>query len=53
MLKVGDVVLELSNLNRELEVLSNEAQLNESINRNRDTRLGITQNDLAQQPTSP
>jgi len=48
MLKVGDVVLELSNLNRELQVLSQEAALSESINRNRDTRLGITQNELTQ-----
>jgi len=48
MLKKGDVILELSNLNRELTVLQQEAQLNESINRVRETRLGITQNDLAQ-----
>jgi len=51
MLKKGDVILELSNLNRELQVLSQEAQLSESINRNRDTRLGITQNDLNQRQT--
>lgn len=48
MLKKGDVILELSNLNRELQVLGQEAQLSESINRNRDTRLGITRNDLEQ-----
>ena len=48
MLKEGDIVLELSNLNRELQVLQNEASLNESINRVRETRLGITQNDLQQ-----
>lgn len=48
MLKKGDVILELSNLNRELDVLSREASLNESINRVRETRLGITQNDLQQ-----
>lgn len=48
MLKKGDVILELSNLNRELNVLQNEASLNESINRVRETRLGITQNDLQQ-----
>ena len=48
MVKKGDVILELSNLNRELDVLSNEASLNESINRVRETRLGITQNDLQQ-----
>jgi HlyD family secretion protein len=48
MLKAGDIILELSNLNRELQVLQNEAALNESINRVRETRLGITQNDLQQ-----
>ncbi|HTE29127.1 MAG TPA: HlyD family efflux transporter periplasmic adaptor subunit, partial [Chryseolinea sp.] len=48
MLHTGDVVLELSNLNRELAVLSQEAQLSESINRSRDTRLGITRNELEQ-----
>lgn len=48
MLKAGDVILELSNLNREIQVLTQEAALSESINRNRDTRLGITRNDLDQ-----
>ena len=48
MLKAGDIVLELSNLNREIQVLSQEAQLSESINRNRDTRLNITRNELDQ-----
>jgi len=48
MLKEGDVILELSNLNREIAVLSQEAQLSESINRSRDTRLGITRNELEQ-----
>ena len=51
MLKAGDVILELSNLNRELAVLQQEAQLNESINRVRDTRLAITRNDLDQRQT--
>jgi len=51
MLKQGDIILELSNLNRELQVLGQEAQLSESINRNRDTRLAITQNDLQQRQT--
>lgn len=51
MLKAGDVILELSNLNTELSVLGQEAQLSESINRNRDTRLGITRNDLEQRQT--
>jgi HlyD family secretion protein len=48
MLKKGDVILELSNLNRELTVLTQEASLNESINRVRETRLGISRNDLQQ-----
>jgi HlyD family secretion protein len=51
MLNKGDVIMELSNLNRELSVLSQEATLNESINRNRQTRLGLEQNDLQQQQT--
>ncbi|MEX2233680.1 MAG: HlyD family efflux transporter periplasmic adaptor subunit [Cyclobacteriaceae bacterium] len=51
MLKEGDVILELSNLNRELQVLQQEAQLNESITRQRDTRLAITRNDLEQRQT--
>lgn len=50
-LKKGDVILELSNLNRELAVLQQEAQLNESITRQRDTRLAITRNDLEQRQT--
>lgn len=51
MLKEGDVILELSNLNRELTVLSQEAAFNESITRVRDTRLNITKNDLEQRQT--
>jgi HlyD family secretion protein len=51
MLKEGDIVLELSNLNREIQVLQQEAQLNESINQLRSTRLNLTQNDLLQQQT--
>jgi HlyD family secretion protein len=51
MLKEGDIVLELSNLNREIQVLQQEAQLNESINQLRTTRLDLTQNDLLQQQT--
>lgn len=51
LLKKGDVILELSNLNRELSVLQQEAQLNESITRQRDTRLAITRNDLEQRQT--
>ena len=49
MVKKGDVILELTNLNRELSVLTQEANLNESINRVRQTRLQLTQNDLNQQ----
>lgn len=48
MLKKGDVILELSNLNRELTVLQQEASFNESINRARETRLNIMRNDLEQ-----
>jgi HlyD family secretion protein len=51
MLKQGDVILELTNLNRELAVLQQEAQLNQSINETRQARLGITQNDLQQRQT--
>jgi HlyD family secretion protein len=49
MLKQGDIILELSNLNRELTVLQQEASFNESINRARETRLNIMKNDLDQQ----
>src|SRR5690606_23065024 len=49
MLQAGDVILELSNLDRELAVLSQEASFNESITRIRDTRLNITRNELEQQ----
>src|SRR5579871_5084563 len=51
MLKAGDVIMELTNLNRELAVLSQEAALNESINKTRDTRLNITKNDLDERAT--
>lgn len=51
MVKAGDVIVELSNLNLELSVLQNEATLNESINRVRETRLSVTQNDLQQRQT--
>lgn len=49
MVKKGDRIMELTNLNRELSVLSQEASLNESINRVRQTRLQLAQNDLIQQ----
>ncbi|MBN8575359.1 MAG: efflux RND transporter periplasmic adaptor subunit [Cyclobacteriaceae bacterium] len=48
MLKQGDVILELTNLNRELTVLQQEASFNESINRARETKLNIMRNDLEQ-----
>lgn len=46
ILTKGDVILELANLNRELSVLGQEASLYESINRVRQTRLQLSQNDL-------
>jgi HlyD family secretion protein len=49
MLKAGDVILELTNLNRELTVLQQEASFNESINRARETKVTIMKNDLEQQ----
>ena len=49
ILKKGDIILELANLNRELSVMGQEASLNESINRVRQTRLQLSQNDLLQQ----
>jgi HlyD family secretion protein len=39
----------MANLNRELSVMGQEAGLNESINRVRQTRLQLSQNDLQQQ----
>ncbi|HCM77797.1 MAG TPA: efflux transporter periplasmic adaptor subunit [Cytophagales bacterium] len=48
LVKEGDLILELTNLSRELSVLQQEAQQVESINRSRDTRLGLTRNDLEQ-----
>jgi len=51
MLKKGDIILELTNLNRELSVLQQEASFNESINRARETKLNIMRNDLEQRQT--
>lgn len=51
IVKRGDVILELTNLNRELSVLQQEASFNESINRARETRLNIMRNDLEQRQT--
>jgi HlyD family secretion protein len=48
MMKKGDVILELTNLSRELSVLQQEASFNESINRARETKLNIMRNDLDQ-----
>lgn len=51
MMRKGDVILELTNLNRELTVLQQEASFNESINRARETKVVIMRNDLEQQQT--
>ncbi len=48
MLKAGDIILELNNLNRELSVLQQEASFNESINRARETMVTLQRNDLDQ-----
>jgi len=48
MLKEGDVILELTNLNREMQVLQQESSFNESINRARETKQTIMKNDLDQ-----
>jgi HlyD family secretion protein len=49
VLKKGDVILELTNLNREISVLDQESNLTQTLNRSRDTRLLLTQNALRQQ----
>ncbi len=51
IVKAGDPIIEISNLNREIAVLQQEADLVQSINRSRDTRLGILTNDLNQRQT--
>jgi len=51
IVKKGDLIIEISNLNREIAVLQQEADLVQSINRSRDTRLGILTNDLNQRQT--
>jgi HlyD family secretion protein len=48
MLKAGDVIMDLGNFNRELSVLSQEAQFNESINRARETQVQLTRMDTEQ-----
>jgi HlyD family secretion protein len=49
MVKVGDVIMKLSNSTLELSVLSQQASLYEQINRSTTTRLSLNQNDLSQQ----
>lgn len=51
IVKKGDPIIEISNLNREIAVLQQESDLVQSINRSRDTRLGILRNDLEQRQT--
>jgi len=51
LVKKGDLIIEISNLNREISVLQQESDLVQSINRSRDTRLGILRNDLEQRQT--
>ena len=51
MIKKGDPIIEIQNLNREIAVLQQESDLVQSINRSRDTRLGILRNDLEQRQT--
>ncbi len=48
MVKKGELIIELTNLNREIAVLQQEASQVESINRSRDTRLSINNTDLSQ-----
>jgi HlyD family secretion protein len=48
LLKAGDVIMELSNFNRELGVLSQEATFNESINRARETQVQLQRMDTEQ-----
>jgi HlyD family secretion protein len=49
LVKKGELIIEISNLNREIAVLQQESELVQSINRSRDTRLSILRNDLEQQ----
>lgn len=48
IVKKGDPIIEISNLNREIAVLQQEADLVQSINRSRDTRLSLLNTDLDQ-----
>jgi len=51
IVKQGELLIEISNLNREITVLQQEAALVESINRSRDTRLATLRNELEQAQT--
>ena len=51
MVKKGEAIIEISNLNREIAVMQQEADLIQSINRSRDTRLTLQTNDLNQRQT--
>jgi len=51
MVLKGDAIIELENANLRLSVLSQENSLNEQINRVRQTRLQLDQNDLTQKQT--
>ncbi len=48
IVKRGDPILEISNLNREIAVLQQEAELIQSINRARDTRIALLGRDMDQ-----
>jgi HlyD family secretion protein len=48
IVKKGDLILEITNLNREISVLQQEAELIQSINRARDTRLSLLGRDMDQ-----
>ncbi|MEJ0029226.1 MAG: hypothetical protein WDO15_02115 [Bacteroidota bacterium] len=48
ILKAGDVIMELSNFNRELSVLGQQASFNESINRARETQVQLKRMDTDQ-----
>ena len=51
IVKKGDPIIEITNLSREITVLQQEAELVQSINRSRDTRMTILGNDLNQRQT--
>ncbi len=48
LVKKGDIILKLSNINLELSVLTQRAAIYEQLNRSTDTRLSLNQNDLDQ-----